>query len=139
MSKSVFIRSPYNYDTDAVSRETGLCCSDESLAIQSAAEDCDINTIVRRFGLTGELPNDIKMPQSGDYSGVGDFQSAMNIVRQAEEQFLRVPAEIRARFDHDPQRFSQFFEDPSNYDDALKMGLVLKRPDPLPDTDPVKT
>ena len=59
MSKVVapFVRSPYNYDMSAVSDETGLCCEDESLAIQSAKEDADINTIVRRFGLTGELPS----------------------------------------------------------------------------------
>ena len=94
----VFLRSPYNYDMDDVSLETGLACEDESLAVQSAAEESDINTIVRRFGLTGELPGDVDMPQSGDYSGVGDFHSAMNVVRQAQEEFLRVPADIRARF-----------------------------------------
>lgn len=130
MSKSIFLRTPYNYDADAVSRETGLSCPDDSLAIQSAAEDADINTIVRRFGLTGELPNDIKMPQSGDFAGVGDFQSAMNIVRAAQEEFMRVPAEIRARFQHDPQLFSDFFNDPANQDEAIRLGLATRRPEP---------
>lgn len=132
MSK-VFIRSPYNYDMDEATLETALHCKDESLAIQSAAEDADINTIVRRFGLTGELPNDIKMPQSGDFAGVGDFQSAMNIVRAAEEEFMRVPAEIRARFSHDPQVFSEFFNDPSNQEEAIRLGLATRKVvDPAP-------
>lgn len=131
--KAVFLRSPYNYDMDSASRESALECKDESLAIQSAADECDINTIVRRFGLTGELPGDIKMPQSGDFAGVGDFQSAMNIVRAAQEEFMRVPADIRARFSHDPQVFSDFFNDPANQDEAIRLGLATRRAvDPAP-------
>ena len=147
MSKSIFLRSAYNYDMDAVSRETGLSCEDESLTVQSAKEEADINTIVRRFGLTGELPGDVDMPQSGDYSGVGDFHSAMNVVRKAQEEFLRVPAEIRARFQNDPQVFSSFFNDPVNQDEAIRLGLATRKPAPVtpepmlvkvvPDTKPV--
>lgn len=126
MSK-VFLRSPYNYDMDAATLESALECKDESRAIQSAAEECDINTIVRRFGLTGELPGNIQMPQSGDFAGVGDFHSAMNVVRAAQDEFMRVPAEIRARFNHDPQLFSEFFNDPSNQDEAIRMGLATRK------------
>lgn len=132
MSKSIFLRSAYNYDMDAVSRETGLDCKDDSLAVQSARDETDINTIVRRFGLTGELPGDVEMPQSGDYSGVGDFHSAMNVVRKAQEEFLRVPAEIRARFQNDPQVFSSFFNDPVNQDEAIRLGLATRKPVPAP-------
>ena len=64
----MFIRSSFNYDRDDVSKETGLFCEDESLAIQSAEEETNINTIVKRFGLIGELPGDIAMPQSGDFA-----------------------------------------------------------------------
>lgn len=126
-TKSVFLRTEFNYDMDAVSRETGLACADDSLAVQSAKDETDINTIVRRFGLTGELPGDVDMPQSGDYSGVGDFHSAMNVVRKAQEEFLRVPADIRARFLNDPQRFSDFFNDPVNQDEAIRLGLATRR------------
>jgi phage internal scaffolding protein len=124
---SVFIRTPYNYDMSKVSDETGLLCEDASLAVQNAKDESDINTIVRRFGLTGELPSDIQMPQSGDYTGVGDFHSAMNVVAKANQEFLRVPAEIRARFLNDPQRFSEFFNDPSNQEEAIKLGLATRR------------
>lgn len=131
--KVPFLRTAYNYDMSAASDESALLCEDESLAIQSAKDESDINTIVRRFGLTGELPGDIDMPQSGDYAGVGDFHSAMNVVRAAQEEFSRVPAEIRARFLNDPQRFSDFFNDPSNQDEAIRLGLATRRPvDPAP-------
>ena len=121
---TVFVRNPYNYDVEAASIETGLECLDESLALQSAAEEADINTIVRRFGLTGELPNNIRMPVSGDFENVPDFHTAMNLVRQAQEEFMRVPADIRARFANDPQLFMQFFEDDANREEAIKLGLV---------------
>ena len=122
----------YNMDNDAVSLSNGIECPEDSLAIQSAEEESNINTIVRRFGISGELPNDLRMPQSGDFTGLPDFHTAMNMVRQAQEEFLRVPADIRARFANDPAKFMSFFDDPANYDEALKLGLVDKRPDPVP-------
>lgn len=120
----MFIRSAYNYSVDDVSLESGLDCPEDSLAIQSAEEESNINTIVRRFGLTGELPSDLRMPLSGDFEGIGDFHSAMNTVRAAQEEFLRVPADVRARFGNDPAQFMEFLEDPGNRDEARKLGLL---------------
>lgn len=126
-------RTPFNYDRDAASNETALVCDDESLALQSAAEDADINTIVRRFGLTGELPHDVAMPRSGDFTNIPDFHTAMNLVRSAQEQFDRVPAEIRARFGNDPQAFMNFLEDSNNRDEARRLGLLKAiEPEPAP-------
>lgn len=131
MSKPViFLRSAYNYDTDDVSFANGLLCEDESLTIQSAAEEADINTIVRRFNLTGQLPTDLAMPQSGDFTNIPDFHSAMNLIRQTQEEFLRIPADIRARFNNDPQSFMAFFEDEKNRDEAIKLGFVVPPPAP---------
>lgn len=127
MSHVVF-NTGYNFDKDKWSNESALTCEDESLAIQSAEEESNINTIVRRFGLTGELPNDIRMPQSGDFTNLPDFHTAMNMVRAAQEEFLRVPAEVRARFNNDPQRFMAFVEDESNRDEARRLGLLKAMP-----------
>ena len=104
----MFLRSSFNYDRDAVSNETALECLDESKAIQSAEEESNINTIVRRFGISGELPNQVAMPQSGDFTNIPDFHTAMNLVRQAQEEFVRIPADVRARFNNDPGRFMEF-------------------------------
>lgn len=127
-----FLRSAYNYDVDQASNESALKCEDDSLAIQSAEEESNINTIVRRFGLTGELPSDVKMPQSGDFTNIPDFHAAMNMVRKTQEEFLRVPAEVRARFGNDPQAFMQFVEDDANRAEAKRMGL-LKPDAPVPE------
>ena len=123
----MFVRSAYNYDRNLASRESGLVCDDESRAVQSAEEESNINTIVRRFGISGKLPDQVAMPKSGDFSGAPDFHTAMNLVRQAQEEFVRIPADVRARFRNDPQEFMNFFENPDNYTEALKLGLVNAR------------
>lgn len=123
----------FNEDNDAISVATGLTCDDPSRAVQSEEEESNINTIVRRFGLTGEMPNDLRMPQSGDFTNIPDFHAAMNMVRAAQEEFLRVPAEVRARFNNDPQSFMQFVENEDNRDEARKLGLLKPVvPDPEP-------
>lgn len=126
----VFVRSAYNYDIDAVSRETGVTCPDgDDYTQQQFKEETDINEIVRRFGLTGQMPDDVRVPVSGDFTGVFDFQTAMNAVVEAERSFMQLPAEIRARFANDPQRLMEFVADEKNRDEADKMGLLAKKPE----------
>lgn len=130
-------RTGYNYDRDQVSQETGLdCTGDPGFTQQQFAEDADINEIVRRFGLTGQLPNDLRMPEYGDFTNIGDFHTAMNTVRAAEEEFMRVPATIRARFAHDPQQLMAFLADENNRDEAVKLGLVKAMAQSAPATPP---
>lgn len=118
-------RTGYNYDRDAVSFETGLRCDpDEGRTQQQFKEESDINEIVRRFGLTGELPSSPRPPQYGDFSGVSDFASAMLAVRRAEEGFMEFPADVRARFGNDPQQMVVFLADEGNREEAVKLGLV---------------
>lgn len=122
----MFFRTPYNYDTDEVSRETSLVCEDESLAVQSERDDCDINTIVRRFGLTGSLPVGVRRPEYGDFVGVSDYREALEALEAADASFYAMPAEVRARFENDPARFVDFCSDVSNVDEMIKMGLAVK-------------
>ena len=121
----VFLRSPFNYDRDAVSDETGQANLEPSLAQQSFEEECNINTIVERFGLTGQLPEPLS-PQYGDFSNVGDFQSAMNAIADAQSGFMSLPGELRARFGNDPGQLISFLEDSANLDEAVSLGLVNK-------------
>lgn len=120
----MFVRNPYNYDMNKVSDETGLECKDPSLAQQHMKDECDINVIVERFGVTGELPTAPIPPQYGDFSGVTDYHTAINAVRASEEAFMALPAKIRARFDHDPNALLQFLNDPINRDEAIEIGLI---------------
>lgn len=113
---------------DALSFSSGLACDDPSLTQQQFKEESDINNIVDRFMKTGYLPDPVSMPQYVDYEGVFDFQSAMNVVRQADENFMRMDAKVRARFHNSPQEFLEFFADPNNRDEAVRLGLAVPPP-----------
>lgn len=125
--KKVFVRSEFNYDMDEASEASGLKCMDESLTKQSFAEEVDINTIVKRFGLTGQLPVDVRTPLNDDFEGVFDFKSAMDAVVQAQESFDAMPAETRARFHNDPAEFVDFCSNPDNLDEMRKLGLAIPK------------
>ena len=128
----VFVRAPFAYDAVEASDFSAVeFLPDSSLTHQSFKEECDINTIMRRFAVTGELPDNIRVPQYQEFDGVFDFQTAMNLVRTSQEAFEAMPATVRDRFNNDPARFMDFVNDADNYDEALKMGIVNPRPKPV--------
>lgn len=119
------VRGAYAFDVDENSDRYGLACpEEEGQTQQQFAEEADINTIVRRFGLTGELPENVRVPVSGDFTGVVDFKSAMDAVASAQSAFMELPAALRARFENDPQRLMDFMAVEKNLDEARELGLV---------------
>jgi len=122
--KSIFLRTPYNYDTDAASNESGLACEEPSLAQQHFKEECDINTILQKFSITGLLPESPLSPRYGDFSGISDYHTALNRVIAAQDEFEALPAQIRARFDNDPAKLIEFLDNDANRPEAEDLGLV---------------
>lgn len=111
-------------------RENGTLCvttvnEDPSLTIQSERDNCDINKVLARFKTTGVMTNiNTRSPIQGDFSGVSDYQSAVNQVMAAEEAFMALPAALRKRFDNDPGKMLAFVDDPQNASEAVSLGLV---------------
>lgn len=128
----VFLRSPFNYDRDVASVESGLVCEVETLAKQEFRDETDINTILRRFNVSGELPSGVRMPSFGDFTDVHDFQSAANAIAVAREAFDEMPADVRRRFNNDPQEFVAFCDDDANLAEARKLGLIPAEEVPAP-------
>lgn len=124
VTKAPFLRTPYNYDRDAASNESGLACEEPSLAQQHFKDECDINNILRQFNVTGMLPEAPLSPRYGDFTGIVDYHSALNAVIAAEDGFMALPAQIRSRFENDPELLINFLDDPNNRDEAIKLGLV---------------
>lgn len=124
--EKIVVRGAFNYDSDAVSNQTGLKCDDISLAKQEFLEESDINVLVDRFGLLGEPPTGVHAPVYGDFSHVKDFTSAMQAIALANESFDSMPAHVRARFQNNPAYFVDFCSDDKNYDEAVALGLVFK-------------
>lgn len=120
----VFVRTAFNYDMDGASEESGLKCEDESKAQQQFKDECDINTIIERFGLSGELPQNLRVPLVGEFAEVGDYQQALNKLIEADDAFMQMPANIRARFGNDAGAFVDFVSDERNVEQAREWGLT---------------
>lgn len=98
---------------------------DRGVTKQSDAKDCDINTIFKRYERTGQLPDMIvREPRYGDFSEVPDYQTSLEIVRTAQEQFDALGVDVRNRFANDPALFLAFVTDPKNVDEVERMGLL---------------
>jgi len=131
MFTPIKFRSAFGYDTNLASAESHISCPEPSLAVQSSKDECDINTIVRRFGLTGQLPDNVSAPVYADFHEVYDYHTAMNQIKAAEGAFMSMPADIRSRFRNDPNAFVDFCSDDSNRAEAEKLGLVFPRSNPI--------
>ena len=135
----VFIRNPYNYDMALASQESGLICNDPSLAQQHMKDECDINILVERFGVTGNFPVSAIEPSYGDFSGVSDYHDALNRIEASNKAFMALPAKIRAKFDHDPNALLQFLQNDENRDEAIQIGLIDGKPEVAPIVSAVET
>lgn len=124
------VKNPITYDRDKNSAGSAFVFSKPSLTKQSFRDECDINTILKRFNVTGQLPVGSVQPQYGDFSGVTDYQSALNAVMAAQDSFLALPAKLRARFDNDPALFVEFASDEANKDEMKALGLLREETAP---------
>jgi len=68
----------------------------------------------------------------GDFTSVQDYQLSLNQVMAAQESFEALPSHIRARFQNNPGALLAFLEDPTNQEEAVKLGLVNAPPPPQP-------
>lgn len=127
-----FIRTQFNYDRDKASNDTGLECKDKSLTQQQFKDDTDINVLFGRYLETGEFPQVEHQMSYGNFEGIYDFQSAMNVVRAAQEAFATLPARIKNRFNNDPQHLLEFINDPENREEAIFLKLVKADPPAQP-------
>lgn len=91
------------YDAAELSEDTGIDTGTETLVQQHFVQEQDINTIVARFGVTGALPLGPDGPAVyGDFSGITDYDSALETIERAEASFMSLPAEVRDRFKNNP-------------------------------------
>lgn len=103
---------------------------DQSKTVQSARDDADINVIVKRMARTGVMPTTARVPTQGDFTDqVTNYHTAINLIRTAEMEFLKLPAKIRSKFKNDPQNLMDFLVDPQNNEESYKLGLRIKPPE----------
>lgn len=97
----------------------------KSLAAQEYKDESDINVILKRYA-AGDNSVVRSSGVFADVSQLGDFQSQLEIVRRATEDFAALPADVRSRFGNDPASLVAFLSDSSHDDEAVKLGLKVR-------------
>lgn len=111
--------------SDDPSRHVLDCTGDPGLTKQSFKDECDINNLMAQYRATGDFTHVARTsPQYGDYSNVEDYQTAVNIVKEANQQFLELSAEARLACDNDPNIFMEMVSNPDKRDLCLHLGLL---------------
>lgn len=104
---------------------------DKGFTVQADRDDADINKIIARFekgGTTARI--NAREPFYGDVSEFHGLAEAMMKVQEANELFMTYDAQLREKFENNPVKFIEFFEDEKNTDEAIKLGLALPKPEP---------
>ncbi len=111
---------------DVVGETRGEFFEKPSMTQQQFKDDCNINTIIDKYKVTGALPVSQETGIYGDFTSAefGDYQSALNLVKQAQTDFDSLPAKVRERFGYSPSALLAFLGDESNFDEAVSLGLV---------------
>ncbi len=93
---------------------------------QSEAKATNINTIVSQYDRTGLLPQDGREALFADVADAPDYRTALELIQQADDLFMGMPAELRARFDNEPAIFLDWTSDPANREEMVELGLIEK-------------
>lgn len=126
------IRSLYSDRYPVVLDFTG----EVSLTKQSFSKECDVNFIISKYQKTGLVDHVNRFEgQYGDFLDVQDYQSSLNAIKRAQDEFMSLPSSLRSRFSNDPAQFLSFIQDENNREEAINLGLI-NRPAPVPESEP---
>lgn len=123
---------PTRYTAHLRSEDFGTYASEASATKQEFKDECDINSIMRRYITQGVLPTNVKVGRYGDFSGVGDYRECLETLETARSQFMALPSDVRKRFGNDPAAFLSFVSDKANLEEARKLGLLREEAAPPP-------
>lgn len=138
--KKQYWRKPYDQlENGRVGASVATENKEPSMAVQFAP-DADINVLVKRMGIVdgSVLPGyqGINDPRYyGDFSEAPtSLKEALTRSQEALDRFSELPAAVRARFYNDPVELVDWINDPANFAEAVKIGLLV--PLPLADSKP---
>lgn len=115
------------FDPDELSLESATANLEPSMTQQHLGPETDINLMMRRYALTGELPVRRGVAEYGEFDEAMDYRTMIEVVEQGKRAFASVPSAIRARFENDPGQFLDWIHNEENYGEAESLGLVPKR------------
>lgn len=101
-----------------------------SMTRQEMSPDCDINVIMARYERTGLVPTNLNAaPTYLDLTQTPpDLMTALNMINDADDAFMRLPATVRKEFDNDAMRFVEYASDGNNIEQLREWGLAPPAP-----------
>lgn len=120
INKTITFRTAYEPHKKYVFKTMG-----ESLTQQHFKEECDVINIIKRHDRNGIIEH-VQRGQAryGDFSEVADYREALDLVRDAQTEFMTIPSDIRKKFDNDPGKFYEFVSNPDNKEELKQMGFI---------------
>ena len=104
----MMLRTPYNYDRDEVSKNTAFISDSETLTQQNFKDETDLNMMIRKYGV---LPvSEVNWKEFDATVIPQDYQQLQNMLREADQAFMDLPADVRKAADNDPQKFLAMVE-----------------------------
>ena len=120
MEKTITFRSAYDPHKKYVFKTVG-----ESLTQQHYKEECEVINIIKKHDRNGIIEHVQRgKARYGDFSEVADYREALDLVRDAQAEFMNIPSEIRKKFDNDPGKFYEFVSNPENKEELKEMGFI---------------
>jgi len=107
--------------------------SSVTMTQQQFAQELDINSIMRRFQVTGMAPLGVPGGVYGDFTGIEDWESAVAKVEKATADFMKLPPELREQFGNSPggliayarsHTYEEYLEDADAIADRLEARIA---------------
>lgn len=112
--------------------DTAIRFDDPSLTRQEFAEECDINSLMKRYEVYGGTINGLPSnaaPMYIDFAELPDtLMGYLEFMDNAQAAFMTLPAAVRKEFDNSAHMFVDFASDPENLETMRKWGLAAPAP-----------
>lgn len=96
---------------------------------QANKSETDINLMVARYKKTGMFTNlNPREPKYGDFSEAVSLEEAFHRVATANQEFMKLPAQVRALANNDPVTLLEMLADEGATAALIEAGLPVKTP-----------
>lgn len=72
---------------------------------QAPSSETSVEAQLRRYVNMGLVPSAGRAPRYGDFTGIGDFHECLQRVKEAQDQFMALPPQVRKLAENDPGVF----------------------------------
>lgn len=108
----------------------------ESKTVESEAQACDINLMMKRYQKHGIIIPGRDGAFYADFTNADDYLAARATIDRGEKGFATLPSAVRERFKHDPAELIDWVGNGDNRAEAIELGL-LPTPEPEPQPAPI--